>query len=118
MEKMTLDKIIVVKRATQLEELLKRHATASQVKFYLESQGKSYKDYLAEHTAYHEGLKQTKKAIPKTIRQKEVDKEYLASFHFGEKDLVVVVGDDGLVVNVAKYVGEQPVVSVNPDEKR
>jgi hypothetical protein len=28
------------------------------------------------------------------------------------------VGDPGLFINVAKYVGEQPVISVNPDEKR
>jgi hypothetical protein len=28
------------------------------------------------------------------------------------------VGQDGLVANTAKYVGEQPIVAVNPDPER
>lgn len=115
---MELDKVVVIKRATQLEELLRRHATVSQAKFYIESRGDSYEFYKDAHSAYQEGLKNTLKAIPATMRSQVVDKENLANFQFGQKDMVVVVGDDGLVVNVAKYVGNQPVISLNPDEKR
>jgi hypothetical protein len=40
------------------------------------------------------------------------------TFLFASRDLVVAVGQDGLVANVAKYVGEQPIVPVNPDPER
>ena len=115
---MSLEKIVVIKRATPFEELLRRHATTSQVQFYLESRGESYQYYLSTHHDYQQGLRQTMAGIPTTIRSQVVDKEQIATFHFSEKDAVVVVGDPGLFVNAAKYVGEQPVIVVNPDPKR
>lgn len=116
--KMELDKIVVVKRHTPLEELLARHSTTSQAKFYLEAAGHSYESYEKAHNTYREGLRATLSSIPKRIRNHTIDKQELATFQFGNKDLIVVVGDDGLLVNVAKYVGRQPVISVNPDELR
>lgn len=43
-----------------------------------------------------------------------VPKAYLANYYFGVTEAVVVVGPDGLVANVAKYVGELPIIGVNP----
>jgi hypothetical protein len=37
---------------------------------------------------------------------------------FTGTDVIVPVGQDGLVANTAKYVGEQPIVAVNPDPER
>ena len=115
---MELDKVVVIKKPTQLEELLRRYATTSQVKFYLESRGDAYEFYKDAHFAYKAGLEKTLSAIPSAMRSQVVDKETLSTFQLGEKDLVVVVGDDGLVVNVAKYVGSQPIISLNPDPER
>lgn len=47
-----------------------------------------------------------------------IDRSYLPTFNFGNSCLVVVVGQDGLVANAAKYVGELPIVAVNPDPAR
>lgn len=113
-----MEKIVVIKKKTQLEELLRRHATTSQVKFFLESRGESYDYYKDAHRDYRQGLEQTLAAIPATMRSQVVDKDHLGTFQFCEKDLVVVVGDPGLLVNVAKYVGHQPVIAVNPDQER
>ena len=115
---MKLEKIVVVKKETSLEELLARHATTSQVKFYLESRGESYEFYRAAQLDYQAGLEETLKGISSSVRSQVIDRKYLPTFQFGNKDLVVVVGDPGLVVNVAKYVGEQPIISVNPDPAR
>lgn len=115
---MKLEKIVVVKKATQLEELLRRHATTSQVKFYIESRGESYDNYKSANDDYKAGLKQTLQDIPKQMRLQVIDKEQLSTYQFGESDLIVTVGDPGLFVNVAKYVNGQPVISVNPDKKR
>ena len=110
-----VDKIVVVKRKTTLEELLQRHATSSQVKFFVESRGQSYEWYQQQHEQYHRGLAQALSALPRTIRTQAIGKEELPTYQFSEKDLVVVVGDDGLLVNAAKYVKGLSVISVNPD---
>lgn len=112
------DKIIIIKRHTPLEELLVRHSTTSQAKFYLEASGHSYESYEKAHKTYRYGFKQTLNAIPTKLRTQTIDKRELSTFQFGDKDLIVVVGDDGLLVNVAKYLGEQQVIAVNPDEQR
>lgn len=95
-----------------------RHSTTSQAKFYLESSGHSYDSYEAAHETYKNGLKKTLATIPTKLRTQIVDKTDLGTILFGDRDLVIVVGDDGLLVNVAKYIGNQQVISVNPDEER
>jgi hypothetical protein len=45
----------------------------------------------------------------------KVDREFLPNFDFGRCVLVVVIGQDGLVANAAKYVGDLPIIGVNPD---
>ena len=47
-----------------------------------------------------------------------IDRDYLPTFDFGRYQVVVVVGQDGLVANTAKYVGSLPIVAVNPDPRR
>ena len=48
-------------------------------------------------------------------RRTQIDRDDLERFLFAEDDLVIVVGQDGLVANVAKYLRGQPVLGVNPD---
>ena len=117
MAQKNIDKIVVVRKETELETLLKRYTTPSQVKFYLESMGESYSFYNDTHTLYQEGLKQVLNAIPKDMRKQVINRDYLTTFMFGEHDLIVSAGDDGLFVNVAKYAGTQPILSVNPNKE-
>jgi len=113
-----LDKIVIIKKATGLEELLRRHTTTSQVKFYLESRGESYDYYKEAHDDYIKGLEETIASVPKEYRLQLIDKDNLATFQFSDRDVIVSVGGAGMLVNVAKYVGTQPVISVNPDTER
>jgi NAD kinase len=115
---MEIKKIVVVKKKTMLEGLLVRHSTKSQARFYIKAAGHSYSSYEEAHDVYGRGLEETISHIPKKMRSQVVDREDLANFQFGGDDLVVVVGDPGLFINIAKYVGDQPVISVNPDERR
>lgn len=115
---MALDKIVVIKKKTLLEELVRRHATTSQVKFFLESRGESYTACKEEHEAYKAGFAAALKQLPSNMPSQLVDKEQLGSFQFGNKELVVVVGGPGLFANAAKYVGEQPILMLNPDPSR
>jgi len=47
-----------------------------------------------------------------------VDRGFVPNFVFGPNDIVVTVGQDGLVANTAKYALQLPIVAVNPDPKR
>jgi NAD kinase len=44
-----------------------------------------------------------------------LDRQYLPNYVFGPEDVVVTVGQDGLVANTAKYALNRPIVAVNPD---
>jgi hypothetical protein len=52
------------------------------------------------------------------LKLQVVERSLVPTMLFTEHDLVVAVGQDGLVANTAKYVGEQPIVAVNPDPER
>jgi hypothetical protein len=47
-----------------------------------------------------------------------VDRGFLTNFVFAPEDIIVTLGQDGLVANTLKYLHGQPVVGVNPDPER
>ena len=56
--------------------------------------------------------------IPREWRIAQVRRADLDRFLFAPEDVVVAVGQDGLVANVAKYLSGQPVIGVNPEPAR
>jgi len=57
-------------------------------------------------------------AVPLDWRRGTVERADLARFLFAPDDVVIVVGQDGLVANVAKYLDGQRVIGINPDPER
>jgi hypothetical protein len=55
--------------------------------------------------------------MPRGIRTPWIERSFLPTFTFDSLDVVVVLGQDGLVVNAAKYLDGQPVVVLNPDRR-
>ncbi len=115
---MDFQKVILVTRKTQLEELIERHGTKDQAAFLLKQRGQSIDDFANAHAIYQKSLSQLKAAIPSSIRLQTIDRSFLPNFLFGPSDLVLTLGQDGLVVNTAKYLNEQPIVAFNPDPSR
>lgn len=110
------DKIVVVTRKTGLEELLERYVTREQARFYLEHSGVPFGPYEDEHRAHEAALAALKDALPEGVRSQFVERSFLPTFTFGERDMVVTLGPDGMVVNVAKYLRSgQPLLAFNPD---
>lgn len=109
---------VVVRRATELEELLARHGTVQQAAFFLESRGRSLAGARERHAATTAALTTVRAAIPLDWRRGEIERADVARFGFEPEDVVVVVGQDGLVANVAKYVHGLPVVGVDPEPGR
>jgi len=111
-------RIVVVTKRTQLQDLLERFVTEAQARFYLEHMGLSFSDYEEAHAAYASALETLVACLPSAPRHVLVDRTLLPMFAFEERDLVITLGGNGLVVNVAKYLDGQPIVAVNPDPRR
>ena len=115
---MTIENAIIIINKTRLEQLIERFNTKAQAKFYIEHSGGDFADYELEYSVFHSSLEKIKQKISNRLKFKVVERKYLPNFLFTEKDVVVVVGQDGLVANTAKYVNGLPILAVNPDVAR
>jgi NAD kinase len=115
---MSIEYAIIVKNKTRLEALIERFNTKAQAKFYIESLGGNFDDYVREHETFHQALVELQTQLSKVIKNKTIERLYLPSFLFSEKNLIIVIGQDGLVANTAKYSKGCPIVAVNPDKER
>ena len=132
-------RIIVVTRETRMEGLLKRWTTKNQAKFVfarnraaiavragemdsaVNAQMEEDADFLEldmEDQTYKEGIQQLVNSLDFGCPVQVIDRSLLPSLDFEMCSVVVVVGQDGLVANTAKYVGDTPIVAVNPDPQR
>lgn len=118
MNRLTENKIILVTRPTRLTELKRRFATRSQAKFYVSHLGQDFSDYDHEETEYATSVKLAQQTLSSLGRVQMIDRSFLPNFAFGPQDIVVVLGQDGLVANTVKYLNGQPVIGVNPDPSR
>ncbi len=112
------NKIILVTRPTRLDELVRRFNTVEQARFYVEHLGADFSDYQREHETYQEARRASQDVLSRLGRVQAVDRGFVPNFLFGPRDIVVVLGQDGLVANTLKYLAGQPVLGVNPDPKR
>jgi NAD kinase len=115
---MSVEYAIIVKNKTRLESLIERFNTKAQAKFYIERLGGNFADYELEHDTFHASLHTLQTQLSKIIKHKMVERVFMPSFIFSEKNVIVVIGQDGLVANTAKYSKGIPIVAVNPDKQR
>ncbi|MFD9565742.1 hypothetical protein [Streptomyces sp. NPDC059994] len=109
---------VLVHRTTEYEELLARHGTHGQAAFFLASRGRSLDEVAERHHRTRRALAEVAAAVPLQWRQSRVERADLDRFLFAPEDVVVVVGQDGLVANAAKYLSGQPVVGIDTDPGR
>ena len=76
------------------------------------------REYESEDEVYQRNVKRLVAELDFGHPIKQIDRSFLPNFDFGRCVLVVVVGQDGLVANTAKYVGDLPIVAINPDPSR
>lgn len=134
------DKAVIVTKETQLEQLVRKFSTKSQAKFYiaqshlaaampraasaaaLKEEEKKIEADLQEiesaDTMYRSAVERIKKTIPPGVKVQHIDWTYLPNFLFSERDLVITIGPDGLVINTARYLQGQPLFAINPDPGR
>jgi NAD kinase len=109
---------VVVHRRTELAELLDRHGTRGQAEFFLRARGRQLAELEARHADVAAALTEVAAAVPGGWRRATVERAELSRFAFEPEDIVIVVGQDGLVANVAKYLDGQPVAGINAEPAR
>ncbi len=111
-------KVVLVTRRTRLEELVAKYHSVAQARFYIEHLGADFSDYLAEHETYVAAKHIVGAALQAHGRFQAIERGFLPNFIFAPDDVVVALGQDGLVANTLKYLDGQPMVGVNPDPYR
>jgi hypothetical protein len=111
-------RVVVVHRQTELEELIARHGTRGQAAFYLRTRDRRIEDLEARHRGQAAALVEVSSGIPADWRRGLVERADLPRFLFGPEDIVVAVGQDGLVANLAKYLDDQLIIGINPEPGR
>lgn len=111
-------RFVLVERKTRLTELVERFNTWSQARFYLEHAGMDVNDYLVEHDQYKAVLYQVISMVKPMGRLARLERANLDTYQFHSEDIILVIGQDGLVANTLKYLDGQPVVAINPDHSR
>lgn len=110
-----IPRVVLVTRPTDFEALIARHGTRDQAKFFLETRGQKIEESEARQARFELAHKTVLDAIPVKWRRSRIDRADLSCFVFEPEDLVLALGQDGLVANVAKYLEGQLVLGVNPD---
>jgi hypothetical protein len=111
-------RVVLVHRHTELEELLARHGTRGQAAFYLRTRGRRLEDLEARHSEQAAAMVEVSSGIPPDWRRGMVERADLPRFLFGPDDIVVAVGQDGLVANLAKYLDGQLIIGIDPEPAR
>jgi hypothetical protein len=107
-------RIILVRRETEFDRVRATHASVASARFVLDRKGLSLERIEAAHREFAEVLRTIRAAIPPDWRQATIMRSEIERFVFGPDDVVVAVGQDGLVANVAKYLDGQVVIGVDP----
>lgn len=115
---MNIEYAIIVRSKTRLEMLIERFNTQAQAKFYIERSGGNFADYQSEHDTFYRALESLQAKLSKRIKNKLLDRSHLPNYLFAPNNVIVVIGQDGLVANTAKYAKGLPMVAVNPDKAR
>lgn len=111
-------RLVLVTRETEYDELLVRHATRGQAGMFLRRRGQSLEGLDRQRDTLNTMLATIRAGVPKGWRMAAVRRAELDRFLFAPEDVVVAVGQDGLVANVAKYLHGQPIIGVNADPGR
>lgn len=107
-------RVVIVRRETELDRVRATYSSLASARFVLERKGLSIERVEASHRDFTEVLRRVRAAIPPDWRQAMLLRSEIERFVFAPDDIVVAVGQDGLVANVAKYLDGQTVIGVDP----
>ncbi|MCL1851739.1 MAG: sugar kinase [Peptococcaceae bacterium] len=111
-------KIVLITKQTRADELVKKYNNMAQASYYVQHMGGDIGEYVEEAKVYKTAVADSSNRLQNLARMQQIDVEHVPNFIFGEDDIVIVLGQDGLVANTLKYLKGQPLIAVNPDPAR
>ncbi|MCP4073377.1 MAG: hypothetical protein GY742_16815 [Hyphomicrobiales bacterium] len=108
-------RVVLVTRQSEFDCLLAAHATRGQAEFFLEQRGQSLEMLETQKNLQETAVTRAKQSIPGEWTMTQVLRDDLDRFLFATGDIIVAIGQDGLVANLAKYLEGQPVIGITPD---
>ncbi|MEM9582164.1 MAG: hypothetical protein AAGA08_03540 [Pseudomonadota bacterium] len=108
-------RVVLVSRETEYAVLLAKHGTWGQAEFFLSTRGQKIAELEVRDALQSRALTAAKDAVPADWSYVHVAREDLNRFSFSPEDIIVPIGQDGLVANIAKYLDGQLVIGVSPD---
>ncbi|MBI1212935.1 MAG: hypothetical protein GC190_15845 [Alphaproteobacteria bacterium] len=111
-------RLVILTRPSAKRTLVERYGSEGQTRFAMAQSVRGRVDFekaVVEDTAQSRAVSAIRRALPDDVKLAEIDRGMVAQFLFEPHDLVVAVGQDGLVANVGKYLDGQPIAGVNPD---
>lgn len=110
-----LNRAVLVTRPSRYEHLVRTHGTHGQARWFLEQRGQDIAPLASASTRQSQAVQTVSAAVPTSWRQARIDRSDLDRFLFEPQDVVIVIGQDGLVANAARFLNDQVVIGVNPD---
>ena len=107
-------RVVLVTRPTDYQLLLARHGTRGQAAFFLRNRGQCIEQIEHLHNRFAAAQDHVRRSVPEHWRSTQIDRSDLDRFVFEPNDILVALGQDGLVANLAKYLTGQIVIGLNP----
>jgi NAD kinase len=130
-------KITLITRPTRLVGLLQRWGTRGQAGFRFKAnkmlayaragkleqaarlqkqkQDIDFEQLEKEDNVYRDAVSRVMRDLDLGVPVQVIDRSLIPNYDFSMSTAVVVLGQDGLVANAAKYVADAPIIGVNPD---
>lgn len=107
-------RLVLVRRETELDRVRATYPSLATARFLLEQRGLSLAAVEDAHREFAEVIRRVRAVVPPDWRQATIMRAEVERFVFAPDDIVLAVGQDGLVANVAKYLDGQTVIGVDP----
>ena len=78
----------------------------------------TFAEYEREDQTYQAAIEQIRRDVELGYPITLVPRQHIPNFDFSSVVVVIVIGQDGLVANVAKYAVGLPIIGINPDPSR
>lgn len=115
---MITPRVVLVTRRSAYDELVARHGTRDQAAFFLATRDERIAPLEEARRRVDAAAGAVSAAIPVGWRRAGVLRNDLDRFLFEPGDVVVAIGQDGLVANLAKYLDGQVVIGIDPEPGR
>lgn len=112
---MTPNRYILISRRPRASTIRDTYASARLASFIMAEKGESYSVYAEEEEKVKVAIARIKSVASELGPVLEIERHLLPTTPLGRNDVLIAIGQDGLVANTLRYSASIPIIGVNPD---